>query len=79
MIEGATIGKEIALDGSVIRQKELSILEQLSHGNSNLEIARNLKISERTVEAYRQKLLAKTKCNTMIHLIAEAIRKGWIS
>jgi DNA-binding NarL/FixJ family response regulator len=55
-------------------EKENEVLKMLCKGMSNLEIAENLFISERTVENYRNKLLQKTGSSNVLKLVIYAVR-----
>jgi DNA-binding NarL/FixJ family response regulator len=66
--------KEGAPD-TVFTSREKEILQLLSEGLNNKEIADVLYISERTVVGHKSNLLAKTGCKNAIGLFAYAIKK----
>ncbi|MEC2078612.1 response regulator transcription factor [Metabacillus fastidiosus] len=62
-----------------ISQKELEILEGISKGKSNKDIAEELFMSVRAVEYNLTKLFKKLKVNSRSEALAEAVRKGIIN
>lgn len=58
--------------------REKEILQLLSEGLSNKEIAEVLYISERTVVGHKSNMLAKTGCKSAISLLAYALRNKLI-
>ena len=58
--------------------REKEILQLLSEGLSNKEIAEVLYISERTVVGHKSNMLAKTGCKSAISLLAYALRSKLI-
>jgi len=58
--------------------REKEILQLLSEGLSNKEIAEVLYISERTVVGHKSNMLAKTGCKSAIGLLAYALRNKLI-
>jgi len=54
--------------------REKEILQLLSEGLSNKEIAEVLYVSERTVVGHKSNMLAKTGCKSAISLLAYALR-----
>jgi len=58
--------------------REKEILQLLSEGLSNKEIAEILYISERTVVGHKSNMLAKTGCKSAISLLAYALRNKLI-
>lgn len=55
-------------------KREMEVLQLLSEGLSNKEIAEKLFISERTVVGHKSNLLAKTNCKSTIGLLSYAIK-----
>ena len=53
-----------------ITEKDYQILDGLTNGYRSREIAVKMKISNRTVEAYIDKLREKFNANTQAHLVA---------
>lgn len=56
--------------------REREVLEGLVAGNSNKLIARDLRISPRTVEVYRANLMTKTQATSLSHLVRLALAAG---
>lgn len=66
--------------GSIkLSRREKEILELISQGLSNKEIADKLKISQRTVERHRTHLLEKTGSKNSIRLVIYALKHNLIS
>ena len=61
-----------------LTKREFDILKLICHGQTNQEIASNLFISKRTVEAHRARILAKTGCKNTVRLVRFAIRNNLI-
>ncbi|MBU8891560.1 MAG: LuxR C-terminal-related transcriptional regulator [Bacteroidales bacterium] len=59
-----------------ITQREKEILLLICKGFSNNEIAKELNISDRTVEGHRANLLSKTECRNTASLAIYAVRYG---
>lgn len=59
-----------------LSKREMEILELISDGLTNAEIADKVFASRRTVETYRKKLIEKTKCKNTAALIKYAIVNG---
>ncbi len=57
-----------------LTSREKEILQLLSEGLNNKEIAEVLYVSERTVVGHKSNLLAKTGCKSAISLLAFAIK-----
>lgn len=62
----------------ILTERDIKIIESYSLGKSTKAIAREHKISHRTVEFVFQKLKADFKCKSITHLIATFIRNGTI-
>ncbi|GAB3829189.1 hypothetical protein GCM10028821_15480 [Hymenobacter jeollabukensis] len=60
-------------------RRELDVLRLVVDDCTNLEIARHLGLSVRTVESHRRALLQKAGVRSLIGLVAQAVRGGWIS
>lgn len=72
--------KEIGnkMDEIHFTSREKEVLQLLSEGLSNKEIAEVLYISERTVVGHKSNMLAKTGCKSAIGLLAYALRNKLI-
>ncbi len=57
---------------STLTRRELEVLELLRAGNSNKKIATQLKISVRTVEGHRAKIMGKMQANSVAQLVESA-------
>ena|SRR5690349_10760953 len=81
----ARVSHEIPVDKTSLRfvptltNREVTILEYLSHGDSSKEIASKLSISAFTVRTHRKNILQKTGAKNVAHLIQLAIVNGWIA
>jgi DNA-binding NarL/FixJ family response regulator len=58
--------------------REIEILDFISRGNSNKEIARALKISDQTVKNHITSILRKLAVNDRTQAVVFALRHGWI-
>lgn len=63
----------------VLTEMEIKILEQMAQEYTSSEIAENLGISVRTVEAHRRNMMTKTKTRNVVGLIMYALEKGYIN
>ena len=61
-----------------LTKREQEILEMLSQGMSNKEIADKLFLSERTVIGHKSNLLSKTQCRNTLCLITYAIKNKMV-
>lgn len=61
-----------------ITQRELEVLQYISEGFTNLEIAERLFLSKRTVEGHRQNLIDKTGVKNSASLIKMAVKTGLV-
>lgn len=58
--------------------REIEILEQISRGNSNKQIARILNISDQTVKNHITSILKKLAVNDRTEAVVYSLRQGWI-
>jgi len=58
--------------------REQQVLEQLATGLTNVLIAKELEIAERTVAYHVENLLNKLGVNNRTEAVVEAIRRGWL-
>ena len=58
--------------------REKEVLNYICHGYSNSEIGKLLKLSARTIEGHRNRLLKKADCKNSVCLAVYAIRQGLI-
>lgn len=59
-------------------KRELMVLKKIAEGDTTLQIAQHLGISENTVETFRKRLIQKFEARNAIDLVMKAINKGWI-
>jgi len=62
-----------------LTRRETQILNYVSEGNTNKQIADILGISEQTIKSHVSAILRKINANDRAHAVALAIRNGWIS
>lgn len=61
-----------------LSNREIEVLDEIAHGNSNKEIARSLGISDQTVKNHITSILRKLAVNDRTQAVVYAIRHGWI-
>ncbi len=66
---------EKAYDESKLSKRELDVLHLLGGGNSNIEIARQLELSVKTISTYRSRLIQKLGLESNIALTQFASRR----
>ncbi|OGW37982.1 MAG: DNA-binding response regulator [Nitrospirae bacterium RBG_13_39_12] len=64
---------------SILTAREREVLQLLTEGKTIKEIASHLKISVKTVETYKQKIMDKLKIRSVAELTKYAIREGLTS
>ncbi|TNF31670.1 MAG: response regulator transcription factor [Deltaproteobacteria bacterium] len=64
---------------SPLSPREAEILQLLSDGFANKEIAYQLSISERTVQFHIKSLFEKLKASSRTDVVIKAIKKGWLN
>jgi len=72
-------GKIMATIAAPLTQRETQILNYISEGNSNKQIAYILSISEQTIKNHVSAILRKLNANDRTHAVVLAMRNGWIS
>lgn len=66
-------------DGLVkLSEREMEVLELISKGLSNVEIAKMLGLSQRTVDGHRARLLEKTGAKNAANLVMYALKNGLV-
>ncbi|UOQ54345.1 helix-turn-helix transcriptional regulator [Hymenobacter cellulosivorans] len=60
-------------------RRELDVLRLVVADYCNQEIADALCLSVRTVESHRRALLQKAGARTLVGLVAQAVRQGWVT
>lgn len=59
-----------------LTNREMEVIRLLAHRKSNKEVAVSLRISVRTAEEYRARIMLKLRCHSPAELIEYAIRHG---
>lgn len=59
-------------------QREVEVLRLVVADHCNQEIADRLCVSVRTVESHRRALLQKAGAKTLVGLVVQAVREGWV-
>src|SRR5262245_6105309 len=72
------VEKEAVPSFAQLTNREIAILDYISRGNSNKEIARALKISDQTVKIHITSILRKLAVNDRTQAVVFALRRGWI-
>jgi PAS domain S-box-containing protein len=75
--EGRTWAERAAVES--LTPKERAIIRLISEGKSNAEVAESLRLSRRTIETYRSRLMQKLQIEDMAALVKLAIRQGLTS
>ncbi|MDQ3877073.1 MAG: response regulator transcription factor [Actinomycetota bacterium] len=69
------IGKR---DPRALSDRELEVLQELSHGRSTREVAEHLHVSEETVKTYLKQIFRKLDVRDRTEAVAEAFRRGLV-
>lgn len=72
-------GRKTALSEVSLTQREREVLRLLAEGKSSKEIAQHIKMSFKTVDACRRKIMKKLNVNSLAELVKYAVRKGLTS
>jgi len=70
-LKGATQGKELS-------ERETEVLRYIAFGYGNKEIADKLKLSIKTVETYKTRLMEKLDLHSRSEIVRYALRQGWL-
>ena len=62
-----------------LSEREKDVLVQLAWGRSNKEIAAELRLSIKTVETYKARVVEKLSLRSRSELVQYAMRQGWMS
>jgi two-component system response regulator NreC len=68
-----------ALTGDELTSRETEVLRLIALGHTNVEIARKLRLSPRTVEAHRARIQRKLGLRTRADLVRYALRRGLLA
>jgi DNA-binding NarL/FixJ family response regulator len=69
---------EVKEQHSPLSSREIEILDYIARGNSNKEIAKELKISDQTVKNHITSILKKLSVNDRTAAVVYALRHSWI-
>lgn len=69
--------RHLSLENPLSR-RENEVLELLSLGYTNKEIARAFKLSEKTIEFHLGKIMQKTEASKRTEAVANAFKNGWL-
>jgi two-component system, NarL family, response regulator NreC len=67
-----------AVDGDALNSREIEVLRLIALGHTSAEMAGKLRVSRRTVEAYRARLHTKLGLRTRAELVQVALRRHLI-
>ena len=63
---------------NVLSKREAEVLRRIAEGYSNKEIAARLKISVKTVETYKARLMEKLDLRSRAEIVRYALQQGWL-
>ncbi|MCR2746065.1 LuxR C-terminal-related transcriptional regulator [Limnobacter sp. YS8-69] len=66
-------------EGTQLTRRERQVLTLIAQGRPRREIAELLKVSPRTIDAYRARLLQKLNLDSSVQLVKYAISTGMAS
>jgi DNA-binding NarL/FixJ family response regulator len=65
-------------DRHALTDRELAVLQQLTHGKSTREVAEHIHVSEETVKTYLKQIFKKLGVHDRTEAVAEAFRRGLV-
>jgi DNA-binding NarL/FixJ family response regulator len=65
-------------DSRALTDRELTVLQELAHGNSTREIAEHIHVSDETVKTYLKQIFRKLDVHDRTEAVAEAFRRGLV-
>lgn len=65
-------------DPQALTDRELTVLQQLTHGKSTREVAEHIHVSEETVKTYLKQIFRKLGVHDRTEAVAEAFRRGLV-
>ena len=71
-------GRIGARDPHALTDRELTVLQQLTHGRSTRQVAEHIHVSEETVKTYLKQIFRKLGVRDRTEAVAEAFRKGLV-
>jgi len=63
---------------SILSDRELEVLQKLSNGTNNKQIAEDLFVSTNTIKAHIKNIYKKLHVNSRAEAVSKGIKKGWI-
>ena len=63
---------------SELTERELEVLQKLSNGTNNRQIAEDLFVSTNTIKAHIKNIYKKLHVNSRAEAVSKALKKGWI-
>lgn len=63
---------------SELTERELEVLQKLSSGTNNKQIAEDLFVSTNTIKAHIKNIYKKLHVNSRAEAVSKALKKGWI-
>jgi DNA-binding NarL/FixJ family response regulator len=71
-------GRLSGKDQSVLSARELTVLQELTHGRSTRELAEHIFVSEETVKTHLKQIFRKLGVRDRTEAVAEAFRRGLV-
>jgi DNA-binding NarL/FixJ family response regulator len=71
-------GRISGKDPQALSDRELAVLQELSHGKSTREVAERIHVSEETVKTYLKQIFRKLGVHDRTEAVAEAFRCGLV-
>jgi two-component system, NarL family, nitrate/nitrite response regulator NarL len=65
-------------DPHALSDRELTVLQELSHGKSTRAVAEHIHVSEETVKTYLKQIFRKLEVRDRTEAVAEAFRRGLV-
>ena len=72
------LGMDLILTNARLADRERQLLRGFAEGLSYKQIAAQMKVSVRTAETYRARLVQKLGCSTRAEMVRYAIRHGLV-
>jgi DNA-binding NarL/FixJ family response regulator len=71
-------GRISGKDPHALSDRELAVLQEISHGKSTREVAERIHVSEETVKTYLKQIFRKLGVHDRTEAVAEAFRRGLV-
>jgi NarL family two-component system response regulator LiaR len=65
-------------DPQALTDRELTVLQQLTHGKSTRDVAEHIHVSEETVKTYLKQIFRKLNVRDRTEAVSEAFRRGLV-